>query len=260
MTAALEINGLDVVYGGAIAAIHNLSLTVPDGGFVTLLGANGAGKTTTLKAISGLLPFENGRIIAGSLKLFGEDIGGAPAHKLARRGLLHVREGRHVFTNMTVEENLVAATFALTRHRAKRSGFDEIYSLFPLLAARRQIYAGFLSGGEQQMLAIGRALVGEPRLLLVDEASLGLAPMIAREIFDTLSRINRDKHIAILVVEQSVTLALKHACYGYILENGRVVLEGQAAELANRELVSSRYLGGATADNATSGTLDDASV
>ena len=183
MTAALEISGLNVVYGGAITAIRDLSLTVPERGFVGMLGANGAGKTTTLKAISGLLPFENGRITGGTIKLFGEPIQGALAHKLARRGMLHVREGRHVFINMTVEENLLAATFALTGRGAKRSSFDEIYALFPPLAARRQSYAGLLSGGEQQMLAIGRALAGEPRLLLVDEASLGLAPMIAREIF-----------------------------------------------------------------------------
>ena len=244
MTPALEITGLEVLYGGAIAAVRGLSLTVPDGGFVALLGANGAGKTTTLKTISGLLPFENGRIVAGSVRLFGEDIAGVHAHQLARRGLLHVREGRHVFPNMTLEENLVAATFALTGRARRAAGFDDIYAYFPLLAARRKSYAGFLSGGEQQMLAIGRALVGDPRVLLVDEASLGLAPMIAKEIFDILARINRDRKLAILVVEQNVSLALKHAAHGYILENGVVVLEGTAAELADRELVSSRYLGG----------------
>jgi branched-chain amino acid transport system ATP-binding protein len=244
MTSALEIAGLDVVYGGAISAIRGLSLTVPDGGFVALLGANGAGKTTTLKTVSGLLPFENGRIAAGSVRFFGDDIAGVHAHQLARRGLLHVREGRHVFANMTLEENLAAATFALTGRGRRTGGFDDIYAYFPQLAERRKSYAGLLSGGEQQMLAIGRALVGDPRLLLVDEASLGLAPLIAREIFDILARINRDKKLAILVVEQNVSLALKHAAYGYILENGAVVLEGTAATLADRELVSSRYLGG----------------
>jgi branched-chain amino acid transport system ATP-binding protein len=242
---ALEISGLDVVYGGAIGALHGLTLTVPDDGFVALLGANGAGKTTTLKAISGLLPFENGRVTAGAIKYFGEDIAGIPSHQLARRGLLHVREGRHVFANMTLEENLSAATFALTgRSRRAIHGFDDIYAYFPQLAERRKSYAGLLSGGEQQMLAIGRALVGEPRLVLVDEASLGLAPLIARDIFEILARINRDKKLAILVVEQSVTLALKHASYGYILETGRVVLEGSADDLGDREALSSRYLGG----------------
>jgi branched-chain amino acid transport system ATP-binding protein len=245
VTAALEITNLDVVYGGAITAIHGLSLTVPDGGFVALLGANGAGKTTTLKTVSGLLPFENGRIAGGRVTFFGEDIAGIPSHRLARRGLLHVREGRHVFGNMSVEENLAAATFALTgRGKRPTSGFDDIYAYFPQLAERRKSYAGLLSGGEQQMLAIGRALVGEPRLVLVDEASLGLAPLISKDIFDILARINVEKKLAILVVEQSVNLALKHASYGYILENGRVVLEGAAADLADRELVSSRYLGG----------------
>jgi len=249
MVAALEIRDLDVVYGGAIHALRNLSLVVPEGGFVALLGGNGAGKSTTLKAVSGLLPFENGRAAAGRVSFFGEDIAGVPSHRLARRGLLHVREGRHVFATMTVEENLAAATFALGSRsaRPKRGGFDDIYAYFPQLASRRQSYAGFLSGGEQQMLAIGRALVGDPRLLLVDEASLGLAPLIAREIFDILARINREKKLAILAVEQNVTLALKHASYGYILENGRVVLEGASAELADREKVSSRYLGAAAA-------------
>ena len=169
-----------MLYGGAIAGVRGLSLTVPDGGFVALLGANGAGKTTTLKTISGLLPFENGRVVAGTIRFFGEDIAGVHAHQLARRGLLHVREGRHVFANMTLEENLAAATFALTGRGRRAGGFDDIYAYFPLLAARRKSYAGLLSGGEQQMLAIGRALVGDPRLLLVDEASLGLAPMIAQ--------------------------------------------------------------------------------
>jgi len=245
VAAALEIKGLDVVYGGAITAIRGLSIAVPDGGFVALLGGNGAGKTTTLKAISGLLPFENGRIVAGRITFFGEEIGGVPSHKLARRGLLHVREGRHVFPAMTVEENLLAATFALAgrARQSKSSGFDEIYAYFPQLVQRRRLQAGLLSGGEQQMLAIGRALVGEPRLLLVDEASLGLAPFLAKEIFESLGRINRERRLSILVVEQNVNLALRQASYGYILENGRIAMEGTSAELADRERLTRRYLG-----------------
>jgi branched-chain amino acid transport system ATP-binding protein len=248
MTAALEIRGLGVAYGGAIRALSDVSLTVPDGGFVVLLGANGAGKSTVLKAVSGLLPFENGAISSGSIAFFGEDVRGIPAHRLARRGMLHVREGRHVFPAMTVEENLAAATFALEGRGTQRAGgFDDIYAYFPPLRTRRTTPAGYLSGGEQQMLAIGRALVGEPRLLLVDEASLGLAPLIAREIFDILARINRDRALAILVVEQNVALALRHASYGYILETGAISLEGPSDKLRDREAISSRYLGGSVA-------------
>jgi branched-chain amino acid transport system ATP-binding protein len=248
---ALEIRGLDVVYGGAITAIRGMSVVVPDGGFVALLGANGAGKSTTLKAISGLLPFENGRIVAGRITFFGEEIGGVPSHKLARRGLLHVREGRHVFPTMTVEENLFAATFALIgRPQARKSEFDEIYAYFPQLMERRRLQAGLLSGGEQQMLAIGRALVGEPRLLLVDEASLGLAPFLAKEIFEILGRINRERKLSILVVEQNVNLALRQASYGYILETGGIAMEGTSAELADRERLTRRYLGSGAAASA----------
>jgi branched-chain amino acid transport system ATP-binding protein len=251
LTHALEITGLDVVYGGAITAIRGMSIAVPDGGFIALLGANGAGKSTTLKAISGLLPFENGRIVAGRIAFYGEEIGGVPSHKLARRGLLHVREGRHVFPAMTVEENLMAATFALTgRPQAKKNQFDDIYAYFPQLVDRRRLQAGLLSGGEQQMLAIGRALVGEPRLLLVDEASLGLAPFLAKEIFEILGRINRERKLSILVVEQNVNLALKQASYGYILETGKIATEGTSAMLADRERLTRRYLGSGNAQPA----------
>ena len=246
MPAALELSGLHVAYG-SVKVLHGVSLTVPEGGFVALVGANGAGKSTLLKAVSGLLPFENGRITAGTMRSHGADGAGVLAHRLARQGILHVREGRRVFPAMTVEENLLVATFALGT-RAKwpgRRGLDEVYGWFPALAGRRHGAAGLLSGGEQQMLAIGRALVGRPRLLLVDEASLGLAPLISRGIFDILAHINRERALAILVVEQNVSLALKHVAYGYVLENGRITLEGAAAELADREALSSRYLGGA---------------
>ncbi|MDA8252805.1 MAG: ABC transporter ATP-binding protein [Rhodospirillales bacterium] len=245
MAFALDVNGLCVTYGGAIQALHGVSLHVAEGGFTALVGANGAGKSTLLKCISGLLPFEGGRVTGGSVRLFGDDVTGVAAHDLARRGLLHVREGRCVFPTMTVEDNLMAATFALGG-RAKLRGrgrFDEIYAYFPQLAGRRRVYAGLLSGGEQQMLAVGRALAGAPRMLLVDEASLGLAPLIARAIFDILTRINRERGLAVLVVEQNVALALRHVSYGYVLESGRITLEGAAADLADREAISSRYLG-----------------
>jgi len=249
MTAALDISTLDVSYGGSVQALSGVSLMVPESGFTVLLGANGAGKSTVLKAASGILPFENGRIGRGTIRFFGEDIIGIPSHQLARRGLLHVREGRHVFPAMTVEENLAAATFALSGRKQRSSrNFDDIYAWFPQLKPRRTTPAGFLSGGEQQMLAIGRALVGAPRLLLVDEASLGLAPLVARDIFAILDRINRESGLAILVVEQNVTLALRHGSYGYVLENGAITLEGAAATLMDRDAISSRYLGTAATE------------
>ncbi|ARP99763.1 ABC transporter ATP-binding protein [Pseudorhodoplanes sinuspersici] len=249
MTATLDISTLDVSYGDSVQALSGISLMVPEGGFTVLLGANGAGKSTVLKAASGILPFENGRISRGTIRFFGEDIAGVPSHQLAQRGLLHVREGRHVFPAMTVEENLAAATFALSgRKRRASRDFDDVYAWFPQLKPRRTTPAGFLSGGEQQMLAIGRALVGAPRLLLVDEASLGLAPLVARDIFAILGRINRESGLAILVVEQNVTLALRHGSYGYVLENGAITLEGPTATLMDREAISSRYLGTAATE------------
>ena len=246
MAPLLQIENLSVAYGGGVEALTGVSLAVPEAGFVVLLGANGAGKSTTLKAVSGLLPFENGAVTAGRVRFLGEDIAGVPAHRLARRGMLHVREGRCVFPGLSVEDNLRTATFALdSRAGRRRRDYADIYAYFPSLAARRATPAGYLSGGEQQMLAIGRALVGEPRLLLVDEASLGLAPLVAREIFGILSRINQERRLAVLVVEQNVTLALRHASYGYVLENGAVGLEGPAGDLMDREAISSRYLGSA---------------
>jgi branched-chain amino acid transport system ATP-binding protein len=252
MGAALTITGLSVVYGAAIEALDDVSVVVPEGGFIALLGANGAGKSTLLKAVSGLLRFENGRASKGRIEFNGKDTLSLPSYRLARSGILHVREGRHVFPAMTVEENLEAALFA--RHgrgpAVPRKVYREIFDYFPALEQRRNSLAGFLSGGEQQMLAIGRALFAQPELLMVDEASLGLAPMIAAEIFQILGRINAERNLSILVVEQNVTLALKHARYGYVLESGRLVEEGEAAVLLNRQNLSKRYLGGVTAADA----------
>ena len=249
MTAALEVSGLSVVYGQAIEALEGVSFAVPDGGFVALLGANGAGKSTTLKSISGLLRFENGHITQGTIKYRGEDIAAMPAYQRARLGILHVREGRFVFPTMTVEENLEAALFARGKRGpsvAKRV-YEETYHYFPALKTRAKSQAGYLSGGEQQMLAIGRALFAQPELLMVDEASLGLAPKIAAEIFAILTQINRERNLSILVVEQNVSLALRHSTYGYVLENGRIASEGEASKLLDRESLSKRYLGGRTA-------------
>ena len=243
MAAALEIKNLAVVYQGVIQALSSLSLRVPAGSIVALLGANGAGKTTTLKAISGFLPLQDGRITHGSIAIGGEDTRNLAPHVIVRRGVFHVREGRHVFGEMTVEENLIAATFAQRRSRPRKMAFDEVYGYFPILSERRRMQAGYLSGGEQQMLAIGRALVADPEMILLDEPSLGLAPLIVRNIFQIVEQINRDKKVSILLVEQNAVMALKYASYGYVIENGRTVLEGSAADLSANEDIQKFYLG-----------------
>jgi branched-chain amino acid transport system ATP-binding protein len=243
MTHALELLSLEVVYQNTIQVLRGLSLVVPEGAIVALLGSNGAGKTTTLKAIAGLLPLESGRIAAGTVRFGGEDSTAWPPHLLVRKGLFHVREGRQIFGDMTVEENLVAATYALTGRAPAPRDFEEVYGYFPRLKERRRQIAGYMSGGEQQMLAIGRALVAQPRLILLDEPSLGLAPLVVREIFAIIGRINREKRVAILVVEQNARVALQHAAYGYILENGRIVIDGPVADLAANQDVRRFYLG-----------------
>ncbi|MBC7634084.1 MAG: ABC transporter ATP-binding protein [Acetobacteraceae bacterium] len=243
MAAALEIKNLAVVYQGVIQALSNLSLVVPPGSIVALLGANGAGKTTTLKAISGFLPLQDGRITSGSITIGGEDTSNLAPHVIVRRGIFHVREGRHVFAEMTVEENLIAATFAQRKSRPRKAAFDEVYGYFPILAERRAQQAGYLSGGEQQMLAIGRALVADPQMILLDEPSLGLAPLIVRDIFQIVERINREKKVSILLVEQNAVIALKFASYGYVIENGCTVLEGSAAALSANQDIQKFYLG-----------------
>src|SRR6478609_9557500 len=243
MAPGLEVRNLEVVYQGVIQALSNLSLRVPEGSIVTLLGANGAGKTTTLKAISNFLPLENGRVTRGSITIGGENILKLAPHMIVRRGTFHVREGRHVFSEMTVEENLIAATYAQRSARSRTDAFDEVYNYFPILRQRRQQPAGYLSGGEQQMLAIGRALVADPEMILLDEPSLGLAPLIVKEIFEIVARINRDKKVSILLVEQNAIIALKYASYGYVIENGRTVLEGTTADLAANQDIQKFYLG-----------------
>ena len=243
MAAALEIKDLEVVYQGVIQALSSLSLTVPVGSIVALLGANGAGKTTTLKAISGFLPLENGRVTRGSITAYGEDLLKFAPHTIVRRGIFHVREGRHVFAEMTVEENLIAATFAQRSARGRKDAFDEVYNYFPILSQRRHQAAGYLSGGEQQMLAIGRALVADPQMILLDEPSLGLAPLIVKEIFEIIARINREKKVSMLLVEQNAVIALKYASYGYVIESGTTVLEGTTDELADNQDIQKFYLG-----------------
>jgi branched-chain amino acid transport system ATP-binding protein len=243
VAASLEIRDLAVVYQGVIQALSNLSLRVPEGRIVALLGANGAGKTTTLKAISGFLPLENGRITQGSITIGGQDMTKLAPHMIVRRGIFHVREGRHVFADMTVEENLIASTFAQRRSRPRKQAFAEVYAYFPILSQRRHQAAGYLSGGEQQMLAIGRALVADPAMILLDEPSLGLAPLIVKDIFEIIARINREKNVSMLLVEQNAVIALKYASYGYVIENGQTVLEGSAEALSADEDIQKFYLG-----------------
>ena len=241
-TAALAVENIEVVYHHTIQVLRGLSLAVPERGIVALLGANGAGKTTTLKAISGLLPLENGAIASGHIRFRGEAIEAVAPHLLARRGIVHVREGRRVFEDLTVQENLVAATNALAG-RAARPDFEMVYAYFPRLAERRRQLAGYLSGGEQQMLAIGRALVAEPVLMLLDEPSLGLAPMVVEEIFAIIARINTERGVAMLLVEQNAMAAFGIAAYGYIMESGRVVIDGPTDRLTRDPDVQRFYLG-----------------
>ncbi len=242
MTAALAIENLEVVYHHTIQVLRGLSLSVPEGGIVALLGANGAGKTTTLKAVSGLLPLENGEVGEGAIRYKGERIERVAPHLLPRRGLVHVREGRHVFADLTVDENLIAAGNALIG-RGTRPDYSIAYHYFPRLAERKKQIAGYLSGGEQQMLAIGRALIAEPSLILLDEPSLGLAPKVVEEIFAIIARINRERGVAMLLVEQNAMAAFGIAQYGYIMENGRVVIDGPTSRLVNDPDVQRFYLG-----------------
>ena len=244
MASALSIENVEVIYSHSIQALRGLSLDVPEAGIVALLGSNGAGKTTTLKAAGGVLPFENGRVAAGTIRFFGEDIVGRSAYKLARSGLAHVREGRHVFVDLTVEENLIAATNALQGRERGDVDSEKVFGYFPRLRERRKQVAGYLSGGEQQMLAIGRAIVGKPRLILLDEPSLGLAPLVVRDIFSIIERINREQGVAMLLVEQNAHVALGVATYGYIMENGRIVINGPTEKLLGDPDVQRFYLGG----------------
>ncbi|CAB3695793.1 High-affinity branched-chain amino acid transport ATP-binding protein LivF [Achromobacter piechaudii] len=241
--AVLDINNIEVVYNKAVQVLRGLSLSVPDGSIVALLGSNGAGKSTTLKAVSGLLDLEDGALVRGHILFNGGDTQGAQPQNLVRAGLAHVMEGRRVFEDLTVEENLVAATYALTGRSGARPDFDLVYGYFPRLFERRRGLAGYLSGGEQQMLAIGRALIAQPRLMLLDEPSLGLSPMLVENIFSIIARINAEQGVSMLLVEQNASVALAVAHYGYIMETGKVVIDGTADKLAADPDVREFYLG-----------------
>ena len=242
--AALRIENIEVVYHHTIQVLRGLSLHVPTGAMVALLGSNGAGKTTTLKAVSGLLPLEKGEVRSGEIWAANTSLNGMAPHLIARSGIAHVREGRHVFEDLTVEENLIAATLALKgRVGAAKPDFDRLFEYFPRLAERRQQRAGSLSGGEQQMLAISRALVGQPNLILLDEPSLGLAPKVVEEIFAIIARINREQGVAMLLVEQNAFAAFGICSEAYIMENGKVVVSGPVERLRNDADVQRFYLG-----------------
>lgn len=239
----LELNNIEVIYDDVILVLKGMSLSVEEGKIVTLLGSNGAGKTTTLKAISGLLKAEEGEVTDGSIHFMGERIDKKYAEDIVKMGIFQVMEGRRVFETLTVVENLIAAT--ATRRDSKRikSDMEMVFSFFPRLEERRNQVAGYLSGGEQQMLVIGRALMARPKLMLLDEPSLGLAPLVVKEIFDVIEKINREEGMTILLVEQNAMLALNLSQYAYVMENGKVVLDGPSEELRENPDVKEFYLG-----------------
>ena len=241
----LEVNNIEVTYKKTIQVLRGLSLSVPRGAVVALLGSNGAGKSTVLKAVSNLLALENGEVSAGRIAFAGRPVAALRPHELVRAGLFHVMEGRRVFEDLTVEENLIAATYARTgrRNEGAGAGFERVYAYFPALHGRRAVRAGYLSGGEQQMLAIGRALVAEPELILLDEPSLGLSPRLVEEIFAIIARINAEQRVSMLLVEQNAAVAFAVASYGYIMETGRIVIDGPVERLARDQDVREFYLG-----------------
>jgi branched-chain amino acid transport system ATP-binding protein len=238
----LSVNNIEVVYSDVILVLRGVSLSVPQGALVTLLGANGAGKSTTLKAISGLLKTEDGEVTRGEVMFDGERVDRLAPEAIVRRGIFQVMEGRRIVEDMTCIENLRLGAYT-RRDSEVREDMDRVFGYFPRLKERTGL-AGYLSGGEQQMLAIGRALMARPKMMLLDEPSMGLSPLLVGEVFEIIRRLNRDLGITMLLVEQNARMALKAADYGYIMENGKVVLDGTAADLAGNEDVKEFYLGG----------------
>jgi branched-chain amino acid transport system ATP-binding protein len=240
----LSVNNIEVVYDHVILVLKGVSLDVAKGGIVALLGANGAGKTTTLKAISNLLHSERGEVTKGAILFEGEEVQSRSPNDLVRRGCVQVMEGRQCFGHLTVEENLLTGAFTRRDGRAAiKRDMEAIYAYFPRLKERRTAMAGYTSGGEQQMVAVGRALMARPKMILLDEPSMGLAPQIVEEIFEIVRTLNEKEGVSFLLAEQNTNMALKFARYGYILENGRVVLDGDAAALRENEDVKEFYLG-----------------
>ena len=240
----LSVNNIEVIYDHVILVLKGVSLQVPKGKIVALLGANGAGKSTTLKTISTLLRGERGDVTKGEVRFQGERVDQLTPNELVKRGLSQVMEGRHCFGHLTIEENLMTGAYTRSLSRAElKDSLDAVYQYFPRLKERRGSQAGYTSGGEQQMCAIGRALMAKPSMILLDEPSMGIAPQIVEEIFDIVKDLNHKEGVSFLLAEQNTTVALRYADFGYILENGRVVMEGEAKELANNEDVKEFYLG-----------------
>lgn len=243
--AMLSVNGIEVIYNHVILVLKGVSLTVPEGGIVALLGANGAGKTTTLRAVSNLLKAERGEVTKGYIEYRGERIERLTPADLVKRGVIQVMEGRRCFAHLTVEDNLL--TGAYTRSGAEgRASLERVYGYFPRLKDRRHLLSGYTSGGEQQMTALGRALMAQPKMILLDEPSMGLAPQLVEEIFEIVKDLNAKEKVSFLLAEQNTNMALRYAGYGYILENGRVVMDGEGKALAENEDVKEFYLGFST--------------
>ena len=244
MSAYLSINNIEAIYDHVILVLKGVSLEVPQGSIVALLGANGAGKSTTLKAVSNLLHAERGEVTKGSIEFQGRRVDQLTPNELVKSGVIQVMEGRHCFGHLTIEENLLTGAYTQAQSRAElKASLEKVYDYFPRLKQRRTSQAGYTSGGEQQMCAIGRALMAKPEMILLDEPSMGLAPQIVEEIFEIVRDLNQREKVSFLLAEQNTMVALRYADFGYILENGRVVMEGAAEELRSNEDVKEFYLG-----------------
>jgi branched-chain amino acid transport system ATP-binding protein len=239
----LKVENIEVIYDHVILVLKGVSLEVPEGGIVALLGANGAGKSTTLKAISNLLHVERGAVTKGRIEFRGERIDGRDAADLVRAGIVQIMEGRRVFEHLTVEENVLSGAYTRRDRSGVNSDLEMVYTYFPRLKERRGVKAGYVSGGEQQMVAIGRALMARPALMLLDEPSMGLAPLLVKEIFDIVQRLNRQEKVSILLAEQNARVALSVVEHGYVMESGRIVLDGPAETLGANEDIKEFYLG-----------------
>lgn len=242
----LKLNNIEVRYQKVILVLKGISLEVPEGAIVTMLGGNGAGKTTTLKAISGLLKTEEGEVTDGTIEFDGEQIHRMNPETIARKGIIQVMEGGSTLEHLTVEENLLAGAAVIKSRAVIKNDLEKVYEYFPKLKMLRKATSGYISGGERQMLGIGRAIMAHPKLILLDEPSLGLAPLLVNKIFEIIERINRDEKTSVLLVEQNARIALSIASYGYVIENGRVVLDGTADQLRENEDIKEFYLGMST--------------